>query len=320
MENKFNPIGYRGEKGMEVLVSVLCTIYNNEKHIAQTLNSILSQEVNFKYEIIVHDDASTDGTTAIIKEYAKRYPEIVRTKIQEQNVYSKGIDIFREIMWPMIRGKYIAFCEGDDYWTDTRKLQKQVELLENNIDFSVCVHNTVVFNSLTYERRLLNCNETEAGIMSVDRLLEWIELPCFHISSAVFRKESIDIKSPLYEKVNLFGDWTISLQSAMRGKVFYFPEPLSLYRKYVKNSWTTRNRSKEKEIEVRKQAIALYHEFDKQTSLMYHRKVKTCIIKQQMEIESLEGRGMRILLPKYWNELRAKKIEEIVSMIYDCRI
>lgn len=124
------------------LVSILCLTYNHSKYIRETLDSFLSQDADFLFEIIVHDDASTDNTQEIIKEYQKKHPKIIRTILQNENQRSKGGNVFANA-YDISRGKYIAYCEGDDYWGDTRKLAIQVGFLENNpryvMTYSDCV-------------------------------------------------------------------------------------------------------------------------------------------------------------------------------------
>ena len=128
----------------DCLVSVLCTAYNHEEYIRDALESIVTQQTDFPFELLVNDDASTDGTAAIIREYAGKYPDIVRPFYQEKNLYSQDIDIYYAVFFPNARGRYVAFCEGDDYWTDPTKLQRQVDFLEAHPEYSACVHNTLL--------------------------------------------------------------------------------------------------------------------------------------------------------------------------------
>lgn len=118
-------------KGKDITVSVLCQTYNHEEYIAECLQSLVSQKVNFHYEILVHDDASTDNTANIVRQFEKEYPEIIKPIYQKVNQWSLGNKVFTGIQLPRCTGKYIAVCEGDDYWTDLFKLQKQVDLLES---------------------------------------------------------------------------------------------------------------------------------------------------------------------------------------------
>ena len=112
------------------LVSISCITYNHEPYIVQALNGFLMQKTTFPFEVLIHDDASTDGTTEIIKGYAQKYPEIIKPLYEEENQWIKGRRGSAEFNFPRARGKYIAFCEGDDYWIDENKLQMQVDFLE----------------------------------------------------------------------------------------------------------------------------------------------------------------------------------------------
>lgn len=129
------------------LVSICSITYNHAPYIRQCLDGFLMQETNFKYEIIIHDDASTDGTTEIIKEYAEKYPDLITPIFQSENQYSKGLrGFYAKFVFPRAKGKYIALCEGDDYWTDPLKLQKQVDFLEANPEYVMCSTCYTVYN------------------------------------------------------------------------------------------------------------------------------------------------------------------------------
>ena len=119
----------------DILVSIVCIAYNQEKYIRDTLNGFLSQIVDFNYEIIIHDDASTDKTLEIIREYEKMKPDIFHAIEEKENQYSKGLlsNVIMNML-TMCRGKYISFCEGDDFWIDQHKLQLQIDWMEKNPD------------------------------------------------------------------------------------------------------------------------------------------------------------------------------------------
>ena len=126
-------------------VSVCVMTFNHQPFIKECLDGILNQKVGFGVEIIVNDDCSTDETTEIIKEYERLYPNIIRPVYHKENLYwtykEEHKDYYNHIMFPMARGRYIACCDGDDYWTDPLKLQKQYELMEKNPQYSLCHHN-----------------------------------------------------------------------------------------------------------------------------------------------------------------------------------
>ena len=106
------------------LVSALCVVYNQAPYLRQCLDGLVMQETTFPYEIIIHDDASTDGSQDIIREYAERYPDRIRTILQEKNQFSQKKEIWATFLIPEARGKYLTFCEGDDWWCDPHKLQR----------------------------------------------------------------------------------------------------------------------------------------------------------------------------------------------------
>lgn len=123
----------------EIRVSVLCDVYNHAPYLRQCLDGFVMQKTDFKFEVLVHDDASTDMSPEIILEYTNKYPDIFKTIIQKENQYSKGVRIWFKYQFPRVEGKYIAMCEGDDYWIDPYKLQKQVDFLESHPDYGVCI-------------------------------------------------------------------------------------------------------------------------------------------------------------------------------------
>ncbi len=123
----------------EIMVSISCITFNHEQYISDAIESFLMQQTNFNYEILIHDDASTDRTVEIIKEYQKKYPNLIKPIYQTENQYSKGADV-SFINEKRAVGKYLSICEGDDYWTDPHKLQKQFDFMEEHPECSLCVH------------------------------------------------------------------------------------------------------------------------------------------------------------------------------------
>jgi len=121
----------------KTLVTIVCTTYNHEKYIEDAIKGFLIQETKFPFDIIIHDDASTDNTPDIIRKYEKLYPKLIRPIYQTENQYSKVVSIWVDIISPIARGKYIALCEGDDYWIEPLKLQMQVDFLEKNEEYGL---------------------------------------------------------------------------------------------------------------------------------------------------------------------------------------
>lgn len=132
----------------EPLASIRCITYNQEPYIAQALDSFLAQETDFPFEIVVHDDASTDKTADIIRQYVVKYPQIIKPIYETENQYSKQDGSLRKIVNKACVGKYIAFCEGDDFWVVPQKLQKQVDFLEHNPEYGMCYTDFNVYDQI----------------------------------------------------------------------------------------------------------------------------------------------------------------------------
>lgn len=135
------------------LVTIRCLVYNHEPYLRQCLDGFVMQKTNFPFEAIVHDDASTDRSAEIILEYAERYPDIIKPIFETENQYSKGDGSLTRIMNAHTRGKYVAMCEGDDYWIDPYKLQKQVDFLEGNPEYGMCYTNFNIYYQQTGRTR-----------------------------------------------------------------------------------------------------------------------------------------------------------------------
>ena len=125
----------------EIKVSIVCAAYNHGEYIRSALQGFVSQKTNFAYEILIHDDASTDNTADIIREFEEKYPNIVKPIYQTENQYSKGVPISVKYQFSRVKGKYVAICEGDDYWVDEHKLQKQVDYMDQHPDCTFCFTN-----------------------------------------------------------------------------------------------------------------------------------------------------------------------------------
>ena len=135
------------------VVSVCSITYNHAPYIRKCLDGFLMQKTDFQFEIIINDDCSTDGTTEIIKEYVEKYPNLIKPIFHDENQYQKGVrGMFAKYVFPKAQGKYIAMCEGDDYWIDPLKLQKQVDFFEQNSDYGL-VH--TYFNYVDTKDRII---------------------------------------------------------------------------------------------------------------------------------------------------------------------
>lgn len=212
----------------DVMVSVCVLSYNHEKYLRQCLDGIFMQEVSFPIEVRVHDDASTDRSQEIIKEYQQRYPDILKPILQSENQYSKGGGILNKILLPLCEGKYIALCEGDDYWTDPLKLQKQVDFLESHEDYSMCFHAAKILNQgVDVNRTGAVCERViDKEYTSTELFENWIA----PTASIVYRKDLVEGFKMKHAEWLTRGDIALVLRSSHTGKVWGMSELMSVYR------------------------------------------------------------------------------------------
>lgn len=222
------------------VVSVCLITYNQEKYIARTLTGLLAQEADFPFEIVVGDDASTDGTSAVCREFAARYPESVRFEEQTENV---GFLRNFYITCSRCCGQYIAFCEGDDYWTDVQKLKKQVDFLHANPDYGLVCTNVASLDDLTGR---ISQRDTSLYEIGFDDLL--CRGNTIATVSVCCRKEYVrsffEAFADEYLKWRM-ADLPLWLYIACRSKIKYLPEVTCVYRILPESASHSRDRRKE---------------------------------------------------------------------------
>lgn len=212
-----------------IMVSVLISTYNHEEFIRDAIEGALNQKVNFKYELIIHDDASTDQTAEIIRTYEKKYPHIIKPILQKENQTQQGRNINTEYIFPSVRGKYIAFCNGDDYWTDENKLQLQVDFLETHPDYSMCIHNAVRLNYETGEEKLLDTFPEDGVYGQEEQILAGLGTN-FPASASYVQRTDLLKDIPEFFLASRVLDYPIRQYYANCGKIWYFKKPMSVYR------------------------------------------------------------------------------------------
>lgn len=215
------------------LVSICCLAYNHESYIRECLNGFLMQETDFAFEVLIHDDASTDKTADIIHEYELNHSDIIKPIYQSENQYSKGISPTFKFNFPRAKGKYIALCEGDDYWIDPLKLQKQVEFLEQNPDYGL-VHGNCNFY---YQEKDLMKENANKGLSNTSVIKDKKELFYRLINAdykvrtatALFRRKLLNARPPNTEQF-LMGDTPMWLDFSQMTKFRYFEDTFTVYR------------------------------------------------------------------------------------------
>lgn len=228
------------------LVSICCITYNHEPYIRDALEGFLIQETDFPFEILIHDDASPDKTASIIKEYYRKYPKLIKPIFQNENQYSKGIKVNLKYNFLRAKGEYIAVCEGDDYWSDKKKLAKQVKFLEENKSFIGSAHNVLIIdeNKVMVPDKLHPYKRFSSYVYTINDAKK-LKLPS-QLASLVYRNfwRNIDNKIiKLYSECNANGDLKLALLLALQGNVYCFSENMAYHRKVVSHgtSWSAKN-------------------------------------------------------------------------------
>ncbi|WP_392566296.1 glycosyltransferase [Utexia brackfieldae] len=247
----------------KIKLSILCITYNHEKFIRDTLDGFIAQKTDFEYEVLIHDDASTDNTANIIREYQEKYPNLIKPIFQTENQFSKGESISKKFNFPRIAGEYVAMCEGDDYWIDTLKLQKQVNFLDANQDVYLCFHPVKEI----YEDHSVEPNVFPSDYKVLNRqtlgLAELLKYNFISTSSVMYRWILKDNES-LFPSGIIPGDWFLHLLHAQKGRIHCHLDIMSVYRRHQGGIWWERDKSNKFYIDHGIRLIAFYQAVEKQ--------------------------------------------------------
>ena len=268
------------------MVTIRCTAYNHEKYIERALDSFLEQDTTFPFEILVHDDASTDCTAEIIRRYEELYPNIVKPIYEKENQYSKKDGSLRRIMDRATYGKYVALCEGDDYWCDPKKLQRQWEFMEQHPDCSMCVHNSY-FRYLDQKGNDKTFNQWKElhRLTPEDVFFGW-----FVHTSSYFYNNKYDFY-PAFRARYCSGDYAQLTLALQYGEVYCLPEVMSVYNAGNQAGITALNNSRgyEYHLNTIRSRITYLNEYDKYSNGKFHTIVKARIAEDTMKIsETME--------------------------------
>lgn len=217
-------------KGFNVLVSVHMVTYQHVNFIHQAIDSILMQKTNFKYEIVIGDDFSTDGTREILKEYKRKYPDKIKLLLNKKNIggLKNGINVKKNCV-----GKYIAFLEGDDYWTDENKLQSQVDFLENNEDYIACYTGVnVIGNDIKACKSYRTSNWDIKSIENYYKKVPVIPTATLVMKNLFLNKENLKY----FMKTKYIGDRIIHALIIKEGKIKYIDYNTAVYRFITNNN------------------------------------------------------------------------------------
>ncbi len=283
-----------------VEVSVICCTYNQQKYICEALDSILSQKTEFDWEILIHDDVSTDGTTGIIRAYEERYPDKIRVIREQENQFSQNIDFFAKMVREEARGKYIAMCEGDDYWLDVEKLQRQWEAMEGHpeCDMCACGGDMVSEDGRMFLGEI--CPLVYDGILDMEHVI--LGGGMYLITAGLFFRKEMYSRMMEFEKIRSL-DYAQQMKGALRGGIVYLARKMVAYRRYADGSWTTTlvNRA-DKAREQCEQEKEILRTLDNETGFIFH----DTIIRRLKSYET-----------SFYDQLVAHR-KELINMLNDC--
>lgn len=274
-----------------IQVSVRCVTYNHVGYIAQCLESLVTQKTDFDYEVLVFDDASNDGTSDIVRMYAERYPDIVVPIIRTQNCYSRGLSADYNFL-DYAKGRFIAVCEGDDYWCCESKLQQQFDYMALHPECLLLCSGVAEYDDT--KQRIVSVRraaDAESNV-KLERIL--FNFTSFGTNSMMYRRESHNLPEAFTGWG--VGDYPRFIYSSIMGVVHYLPEVMSVYRINVPGSWTARN----KDLSTKKKSTVMISKglkaADQYSSFRYHYLFERAVYLQKRDY---------LLAAKDWRELTA---------------
>ncbi len=297
----------------DIKVSVLCIVYNHAPFLRACLDGFVMQKTNFKFEVIIHDDASPDGSADIIREYAAKYPDIFVPIYQTENQYSKGGGIIKNFMYPKVKGKYVAWCEGDDCWIHPEKLQRQVDFLDSHPDFTACVHcanwkyystgKSFVFPQIKESREYT----AEEVILNGGNY--------YSTNSLIARKEILNM--PDCFTMRGIGDYQKYIYAAILGRFWCMKEVMSQYNSGTPSSWTVRiwNQQK-KRIDHLTKMIEMLKRVDAYFEFKYTNALSHVIKEHEVEIAFLTKDKSILKSPDYKPFVNRHRFSLLTQKIY----
>lgn len=285
------------------MVSVICITYNHELYIEEALQGMVNQKTDFDYEIIVHDDASTDGTADIVRRYQQKYPDKVKPIFQQENQRSKGVVIMNRIFTDVAKGKYIALCEGDDYWIDDYKLQKQIDYMETHPGCTLCFHDVkrrnmrtgLIIDTWHWNMKVYQIYRGE-GIYSGE---ETIKLKAVPTASMLFRRKDMPYPEDLRSDKAGMGDTIITMYLGTKGYSYCMQDTMAVYRKGVNNSMTdTWRHSMDNHNRKSMGTVETMEKFDAYTNGMYHEIIDKHIEAYQRRLVAFDEKAVENVVKK----------------------
>lgn len=309
----------------KIMVSVCCLVYNHEKYLRKCLDGFIMQKTNFKFEVLIHDDASIDNSAEIIREYEKKYPDIIKPIYQKENQYSKGVKINWEYQYPRAKGKYIALCEGDDCWSDENKLQIQFDTMEAEKTAAMSVHTVrCIMENGKLTNRYFPRNIIDKAVLKpceFMKIIQWDTYP-FQTSSYFIRStyiHSLINDKPEFVRIANVGDIPLMLYMVTKGDIIYIDKVMSYYRLNSIGSYNSRLNSYEKIIDHNKHMIRIYKLFNKCSGYRFNEYMQCGILNYEFTIDSIRDDHKSLVQKKYRKVVKnlplKRKIHYYISVL-----
>ncbi len=306
----------------KVLVSICCTTFNHEKYLRDALDGFLMQKTTFAFEVIVHDDASTDGTTELIIEYRNKFPSIVKPLLQTTNQYSQGKMIFIDFIFPNVQGDYLAICEGDDYWIDRNKLQKQIDCMIQFPQCNISFHPALGLRN-NGKKTTLSKSSDMVKIFSVEDVIlgggDFMPTASLVLTRNVFPK--LESLYAIYPNPPV---WDVAIQflGALTEGALYIPITASVYRIFSEGSWSEKmQKNKDFSIASTQGMLKLYRELNIMSQGNYvasFKEIEVLNVKAYLSDPRLPRKFREELLETY-RHLKLKKLE-ILYLLFINRV
>lgn len=291
IDERFNPdeeyLGTDKEVNrIQPIVSVYIPTYQQKDFISECIESVVSQKTSFPYEVLIGEDESTDGTREICMDFAKKYPDKIRlflrsreTSVLLDNDGNKVAYLNNKFLRKSCRGQFYAVCEGDDYWIDNKKLEKQVQLMRQYPECTMSYHSVILHLHQSGEKIIANKHHQETCIVNSRNIVIGGGAYC-PTCSLMFRKEVF------YDDISWMytfpvGDYFMQMYASLKGSVLYIDEIMGVYRKGVPDSWTARTASTEAKFRHTINMLKSMKVFNRKTNFRYHKDLKQ---RENMEI------------------------------------
>ena len=305
----------------QVFTSIICTTFNQESYIRDTIEGFLAQVTEYRFEIIIHDDLSTDNTRAIIQEYQQKYPSIIKLILQDVNQFSININLPFKHSLAIAQGEYVALCEGDDFWVDSSKLQRQILALKKHNDLNLCVHNAYIINSEEEPHSSYQFPTRKEATHIIDYAEIYKVHSQFCPTASMFIRKSVLDNLPSFFYDAPIGDFFLEAFSGING-IVYLHEKMSVYRRESQNSWSSETVNNT--VKLKKHNLRMIESLDKLERYLepeYSRNVKVrkqYIFGQLCTQSVLQNKYLESV--KYFNKYRAQgaAFKSLLSLLYRC--